>query len=285
MSPSRQNMTTREWQFGRRKPGGRGKHMRLSPRLQAVASRVSGKVVADVGTDHGLLAAYLLAAGRCSRVIAIECAPGPADRARHCLALRCGVRAELRQGYGLEPVAPGEVDVAIIAGLGGDTMVETLAGARGKAPRFILQPMTRASRLRAWLLDHHFFVVEEEVVAEGRRLYDLLVAVPDRPGEPVACYPPIEPFQLTPAGRLPLGLLLDIGPLLLARGHPLLARRLRQLAGRRQQVAAMAAVARDERGKAASLTAAAEVEILEGLLRRLNGDEDWRGRCSPGPTR
>ncbi|HSW10681.1 MAG TPA: class I SAM-dependent methyltransferase, partial [Bacillota bacterium] len=206
--------------------------MRLSPRLQAVATRVQGEVAADVGTDHGHLAAYLLDTGRCSRVIAIENAPGPAERARRHLARRYGGRAELRQGHGLDPVAPGEADVAVIAGLGGDTTAEILAGARDKASRFILQPMTRAARLRAWLVDEHFLVVDEDLIDEGRRLYNLLVAVPGGPGDGVACYPPIEPFQLTPAGSLSRDLLLEIGPLLLAGGHPLLPRRLRELAGR-----------------------------------------------------
>ena len=256
--------------------------MRLSPRLQAVATRVIGGVAADVGTDHGHLAAYLVNTGRCPRVIAIESAPRPADRARRCLALRCGDRAELRQGYGLDPVAPGEVDVAIIAGLGGDTVAEILACARHKALRFVLQPMTRVARLRAWLIENHFSVVDEDLLEEGGRLYDLLVAVPGGPRDGAACYPPIEPFQLTPAGTLPRDLLLEIGPLLLAGVHPLLPRRLRELASRRLRVTAMAVTARDERGRAASIKAALEIEIVDELLRRLTGDEGGRSRCSPG---
>ncbi|HCC33346.1 MAG TPA: SAM-dependent methyltransferase [Clostridiales bacterium] len=259
--------------------------MRLSPRLQAVTTRVQGEVAADVGTDHGHLAAYLLDTGRCSRVIAIENAPGPAERAQRHLARRGGDRAELRRGHGLDPLAPGEADVAIIAGLGGDTMVAILAGARDKASRFILQPMTRAARLRAWLVNERFLVVDEDLIDEGRRLYDLLVAVPGGPGDGVACSPPVEPFQLTPDGRLSRDLVLEIGPLLLAGGHRLLPRRLRELAGRRQRVAAMAALSSDEQGRGAALTAAGEIRILEALYRRLTGDEGWRNRCSPGSAR
>jgi tRNA (adenine22-N1)-methyltransferase len=244
--------------------------MRLSPRLQAVAARIQGGVAVDVGTDHGHLAAYLVDSGRCSRVIAIENAPGPAERARRCLAWRCGDRAELRQGHGLDPVAPGEADVAIVAGLGGDTVAEILAGARDKVSRFILQPMTRAARLRAQLIEQHFSVVEEDLIEEGGRLYDLLVAVPGgapAPADERAGYPPIEPFQLSSAGNLSRDLLLEIGPLLLARDHPLLPRRLRELANRRQRVAAMAGIAGYEQGKATAQAAAAETQILEALLR------------------
>ena len=41
-----------------------------------------GQRVADIGTDHGYLAIYLLRSGRARRVLAADIAPQPLERAR-----------------------------------------------------------------------------------------------------------------------------------------------------------------------------------------------------------
>lgn len=55
----------------------------ISKRLMACAAWVDpGQRVADIGTDHGYLAIYLLRSGRARRVLAADIAPQPLERAR-----------------------------------------------------------------------------------------------------------------------------------------------------------------------------------------------------------
>src|SRR5690606_28962071 len=102
--------------------------MRLSARLLKLAGKVpDNAVIADIGTDHALLPIYLISTGRASRVIAVEVADGPyrqADRALRTFGMENAV--ELRKGDGLRALSPGEVDAAIIAGVGGRQMIAML---------------------------------------------------------------------------------------------------------------------------------------------------------------
>ena len=82
----------------------------------------AGVSVVDVGAGDGKLAAWLAAAGR--RVIATENKPGPLAEVRRRLD---PLGIECRLGEGLLPLAPGEVQVAVIAGMGGRTIASILA--------------------------------------------------------------------------------------------------------------------------------------------------------------
>jgi tRNA (adenine22-N1)-methyltransferase len=107
-------------------------------------------------------------------VIATEARPGPAARARERLG-------ECRLGAGLEPLAVGEVEVIVMAGMGGGTIAAALAGlpeVARSASLWILQPMQRLQRLRDWLAaDGH--IVERELSATDRgRVYTVLIVRP-----------------------------------------------------------------------------------------------------------
>ena len=55
----------------------------LSGRLAAVAAMVSpGTVIADIGTDHGYVPAYLVGERICPRAVAIDINEGPLRHAR-----------------------------------------------------------------------------------------------------------------------------------------------------------------------------------------------------------
>ena len=55
--------------------------MRISSRLMSIADLViAGEPVADIGSDHALLACYLVDEGRCPRAICGELGEGPYRR-------------------------------------------------------------------------------------------------------------------------------------------------------------------------------------------------------------
>lgn len=135
----------------------------LKPRLQAVAERIRAESHADIGCDHALLPQYLLSSGRVQRIIAIEKHPGPYQRARR--ALENFPQAELRQGDGLGPLCPGEVDSLSITGMGALNMVRILRAHPGNLPAsLILQPMDDPRPIRLWALGSGYHLCHEHWV-------------------------------------------------------------------------------------------------------------------------
>ncbi|MEW6423265.1 MAG: class I SAM-dependent methyltransferase [Bacillota bacterium] len=155
--------------------------MRLSKRLEAVAGFVPpGKVVADIGTDHAYLPVYLVRTGRSPRVIATELNAKPGERARFWVrSYGLEDKVEVRLGAGLEALSPGEAQVAVVAGLGGNTIKELLAATPlvfNRLEKLILQPMADAGDLRLWLVDNGWRLADEALVEEGGRLYVVIAA-------------------------------------------------------------------------------------------------------------
>jgi tRNA (adenine22-N1)-methyltransferase len=112
----------------------------------------TGERVADVGADHGYLSALLAREGVSPFIVATDIASGPLARTRGNTE-RYGI-VECRQGDGLEPLAPGEVDTVVIAGMGGETIIGIMEADPAKTESFakyVLQPRTKADELREWL--------------------------------------------------------------------------------------------------------------------------------------
>lgn len=101
----------------------------LPARLRSIGSLVpaGSRGVADVGAGHGALGAALWWRGW-APVIATEVSAGPLHELRGNLAA-WGLAGcvEVRCGPGLAPLRVGEVEVAVIAGLGANTAL-TIAG-------------------------------------------------------------------------------------------------------------------------------------------------------------
>ncbi|GAB6877094.1 tRNA (adenine(22)-N(1))-methyltransferase [Thermaerobacter litoralis] len=131
--------------------------IRPGPRIEGLLDVLgSVGVLADIGTDHGLLPVAAVLRGQAQRAVATDLRPGPLEAARQQVA-RAGLdhRVELRHGWGLEPLRPGEADAIVIAGLHGETIAAILhRGAARLVPgtRLVLQPSRGAAALRlpAW---------------------------------------------------------------------------------------------------------------------------------------
>ncbi len=179
----------------------------LPPRLAAVARHVPpGRPFADIGTDHAYLPVHLVQSGRVPRAVAGDVRPGPLQAARATVAA-AGLtdRIDVRLGSGLTVLAPGEAACVAICGMGGPLIARILAeGPLTGVERLVLQPMGGEAQLRRWLAESGWRLVAEEIVADGGRLYPVLVA---------------EPGQMS-LSRLEE----EVGPLLLRQGGPLVVR-------------------------------------------------------------
>lgn len=161
------------------------RYFSLSPRLQAVADLVpSGKLIVDIGTDHGRLPVWLLLQDQIPSAIATDLRPNPLGKAIE-LARQWGLgddKISFRLCDGLRSIRPEEAATVTITGMGG----ETIAGILDAAPwsrlpghRFILQAMSGMDGLRRYLSNAGFRISQEILVEEGEILYVVLLAEPE----------------------------------------------------------------------------------------------------------
>ncbi len=193
--------------------------VKLPERLLRIASYVpQSSLVADIGTDHALLPVYLARQGICSKIIATDLQAGPLEAARSNVSLfNLWKQVDLRQGDGLDIIQPGEVNVIVIAGMGGAKINEILGRAGEvlqQTGRLVLQPSAGAGQVRRWLLGNGWDLVDEDLVVDDERFYEIIVA--ERPGTTEKRLPMARPDD---SGDF----LLEIGPILLEKKHHLLA--------------------------------------------------------------
>ena len=155
----------------------------LTARLRHVADLVpSCQSMADIGTDHAYLPLFLLEKGKVQWAIASDIHKGPLERARaHLKGQEKGENIELRLGGGLSPLETGEVDGAVMAGMGGLMMRDILEADFPKAQSLswlVLQPQNHVAELKQYLAGHHFMIMQEDMVMEDRRLYEMMLVKP-----------------------------------------------------------------------------------------------------------
>lgn len=155
----------------------------LPPRLQTVADLVpQGQPLADIGTDHGRLPAWLLLHDRIPCAVATDLRPGPLSKAQE-LAKRWALEDKLsfRLCDGLTALSPKEAETIVIAGMGGETIAEIMAAvswAREPGHCYILQAMSGMDGLRRYLSVANFRIVKEILVEDGNTLYVVLYVEP-----------------------------------------------------------------------------------------------------------
>ncbi|MBS9334719.1 tRNA (adenine(22)-N(1))-methyltransferase TrmK [Fructobacillus sp. M1-13] len=159
--------------------------IKLRPRLHAVANLVFAKhKVADIGSDHAYLAAFLVEQGHTDAAIVGEVAKGPLENAKHTVAAQSlGQRIDCRLADGLAAIRPEDgVESVVIAGMGGLLIKKILNDQRQLGPfkQLVLQPNTDQDALRAWLVENDYAITKEEMVKEGVHRYEIIVAEPGK---------------------------------------------------------------------------------------------------------
>ena len=176
----------------------------IRPRLEAIADAVRPHSrVADVGSDHGRLPRLLIVSGRASWCVATEFGAGPARRLRDgVLETAEAGRIDLRTGRGLDPLLSDDrIDVLVLSGMGGATMLEILERPRLDAlgiQRLVLQPQSGWARVRAGLDELGRSVTDERLVRDRGRLYTVIRAGGGRPLPPQGGFSPGEWYELGP---------------------------------------------------------------------------------------
>ena len=155
--------------------------IKLDDRLSAVAGLVrNGKRVADIGTDHGYLVAYLVENGVCPGGIAADLRKGPLENARQTVIQQgLSEKIELILSDGLQNIPENSCDDIVIAGMGGNLIAEILEKApwvKSDIINIIAQPMTHAEVLRQYFIDNGFAINTERTATDGKRYYCIISA-------------------------------------------------------------------------------------------------------------
>ncbi len=161
--------------------------MEISKRLQAVASLVQCKTVADIGTDHGYVPLYLWQQKKITYALACDLNAGPLSRAKSNIeAYGAAQQIETRLGSGLLPVHPGEVETAIIAGMGGMLMCRILHESPDVVQRLcemVLSPHQDIQEVRQHIWQIGFCIDNEIMMQEDGKKYHILHCIPGRETE------------------------------------------------------------------------------------------------------
>ncbi|MDB4990707.1 MAG: putative methyltransferase [Myxococcaceae bacterium] len=183
----------------------------LSARLEALLALVEPcTVLADVGTDHGLIPVAAVQRGVAERAIAADLRALPLEVARRNVAMAGEQdRVLVVQGDGLLPLHELAIDAVVMAGVSGELMVRVLDAAPrvlSRLSQLVLQPNQDVHVVRAWARAHGFHLRDERMVEERGYFFPMCAFSRAQGADPLYQRAPFDAEELC-----------VIGPLLLAR--------------------------------------------------------------------
>ena len=190
------------------------KRKKIPKRMLAIADLVNhAKTLADVGCDHAYISINLLENGKVEKIIASDLREGPLNIAKENIKL-AGFedKIETRLCSGLEGFQAGEVDTILISGMGGMLVKEILSeGIKvvEAADTLILEPQSDLRVVREYLREIGFEIVEEDMLKESGKYYQIMKAVRAEAGQ-------------VSENEIVLMAEDEFGPVLIKKKHPVL---------------------------------------------------------------
>ena len=182
--------------------------------MKAVSSMVTpGSVLADIGTDHGYVPISLVQRKKIKSAIAMDVNKGPLQRAKeHIQEFQLEDYIETRLSDGVKKLEVGEVDSILIAGMGGDLVIRIITEGMEvcrSAKELVLQPQSELGKVRKFLREKKFEIIDEDMVIEDGKYYPMMKVIPV---DEIALWE-ILPEEVIPACD-------EYGPFLLKNGNP-----------------------------------------------------------------
>jgi tRNA (adenine22-N1)-methyltransferase len=246
---------------------------KLSNRLLMVAAQVPpGSRLADIGSDHTLLPIHLAESGRIPFAVAGELNDGPYETARNRVR-EAGLEriVHVRKGDGLTVVSPGEVDVVVIAGMGGALIASILENGKTKldsVSRLVLQPNVAEDAVRRWLAANGWLLCDEALLYEDGQFYEVLTAVRSEEADERnrRLY---APKKMAGGPVVPTDMLFKMGPLLIDRADNVFREKWRLAAEKIGKIVAGMALSDSEAAETKRRALMEEKRLIEEVLRCL----------------
>ncbi|XMB72561.1 class I SAM-dependent methyltransferase [Mycoplasmatota bacterium WC30] len=154
--------------------------MTLSKRLLATVKYLKGfNYLADCGTDHGYLPIYAIEHGLVQKAIASDNKEMPLKNALQNIEIsNLSDKIETKLADGL-PYLNQEIDIVSILGMGGRMISDILRNANIKyLKRLVLLANSDQNILREFLQNNNLKIVEEEIILDKGKFYQIIVAEP-----------------------------------------------------------------------------------------------------------
>ena len=148
-------------------------------RLEEIINLVEdNSIVADIGTDHGIVPYELIKSNKAKKVIASDISEKSLDKLREKLDyLDEPEKIILNVSDGLDNLNEYQVDTIIISGMGGNLIVDILnknIDVANSANCLILGANNSLSVLRKFLHDNSFEIIEEVDLFENDKYYQII---------------------------------------------------------------------------------------------------------------
>lgn len=144
---------------------------KLSKRLDKVFELVKGKVVADVGCDHGKLAHSLLESGKCDYVIVSDISKPSLEKAEKLLSKYTNFEAICCDG--LTGYEGKNIDECVISGMGGEEIIDIVSSSPIIVPVYILSPQKNETKVKEYMTALGYGIVYDEIVRDKHKFYHI----------------------------------------------------------------------------------------------------------------
>ena len=152
--------------------------MDISNRLKFIIKHIDRcNCIADIGSDHGYIPIYAVKNNLCNKAIASDINKGPVEKAKLNASFdRVSSFVDVRLGSGLKTINAGEANGVIIAGMGGNLIIDILKADIEKVKLLdfiILQPAQNPEVLREYLYNNGYDVLKEDLCFDEGIFYEL----------------------------------------------------------------------------------------------------------------
>ncbi|MBE6687933.1 MAG: SAM-dependent methyltransferase [Ruminococcaceae bacterium] len=157
---------------------------KLDQRLSTVYGFIrDGRVFADIGTDHAYLPCYAVLTGKTPSAFACDVKDGPLLHAAATVKkYKLEKQISFVKTYGLINMDKYDFDDIVIAGMGGELICDIIKFSpylKNPKYNFILQPMLSKDKLREFLFDNGFNIINDVYCVSQGRFYTVINAVYD----------------------------------------------------------------------------------------------------------
>lgn len=150
--------------------------VKLSKRLLKIASIVSGKNVCDVGCDHGKLSYYLLKNNIVDFAYVSDISKPSLEKAELLLSSE-SLKFKSIHCDGLLGFSGIHIDECIIAGMGGDEIINIIKSSPIDINSYILSPQHNIVEVKEFMLSNGYSIVFDKIIKDGHKFYDIFKCV------------------------------------------------------------------------------------------------------------
>lgn len=145
----------------------------LSKRLKTIANLVSGRIIADVGCDHGKLSYYLLKNQIVDFAYVSDISKPSLEKAEALLSNN-NLNFKAIWCDGLKGYKEDNIDECIITGMGGEEIIKIIKASPVNIKSFILSPQHNITMLKEFMLEKGFDITFDIIIKDKNKFYNII---------------------------------------------------------------------------------------------------------------